>query len=574
MAPSAKTRMPARTTRPMPDGSWRVERVTRTCGTQLVHGRPGGRAGASRRVRGPTSVLREGSGARLALDEACGERGLLGRHSSRSRHGPAPPGLPRGRRSGPVVFAMRITPLPRLASAVSRPSPPATRGARPCDDGAMADLELLDCGGGRRLERFGAVIVDRPAPAADWLPALRPADWAKPTLRWAKSAWIRGARPRSLDGPGRRPHARVPARGRRPGGRLPGARRHVGLARPRGRATSTEASGARPTSCRCSPTRAARRSPAREPARRRRTWTRSKPAVGWARRNAELSGLAERADPLDRRGRPGVRPARAAPRPPLRRDRARPAVVRPRDGRVAHRASTCARSSRTSPRSSGPKPSFVAAQRPHARATTGTTWPRSCASTSACRGHGRGARLRARGPGLTLAARRLGPRPVPLTPADARVDDAPPRRLLTSPKNPRVRAAARPARPARPRRGRADPRRRRARARPGDRRRRAVDEVFVDEHGLDEAGPRRSAHGAVPPARRSSPVTGAVLDRLALRRPVRGASSRRSRIPDLVARPRCDAAGRTRWSSSSRASRSPATSARCCGPPTPRARTP
>ena len=46
----------------------------------------------------------------------------------------------------------------------------------------MADLELLDCGGGRRLERFGADIVDRPAPAADWIPRLPPADWKRVEL--------------------------------------------------------------------------------------------------------------------------------------------------------------------------------------------------------------------------------------------------------------------------------------------------------------------------------------------------------------------------------------------------------
>jgi 23S rRNA (cytosine1962-C5)-methyltransferase len=57
----------------------------------------------------------------------------------------------------------------------------------------MADLELLDCGGGRRLERFGTVVVDRPAPAADWLPALPPTAWARPVLRWANGAWVRGA---------------------------------------------------------------------------------------------------------------------------------------------------------------------------------------------------------------------------------------------------------------------------------------------------------------------------------------------------------------------------------------------
>lgn len=54
----------------------------------------------------------------------------------------------------------------------------------------MSDLELLDCGGGRRLERFGPVLVDRPAPAADWLPRLPPAEWRRATLRWGKGAWV------------------------------------------------------------------------------------------------------------------------------------------------------------------------------------------------------------------------------------------------------------------------------------------------------------------------------------------------------------------------------------------------
>ncbi len=56
----------------------------------------------------------------------------------------------------------------------------------------MSDLELLDCGGGRRLERFGAAIVDRPAPAADWIPRMPPAEWKRATLRWVKGGWDRG----------------------------------------------------------------------------------------------------------------------------------------------------------------------------------------------------------------------------------------------------------------------------------------------------------------------------------------------------------------------------------------------
>jgi len=55
----------------------------------------------------------------------------------------------------------------------------------------MPDLELIDCGGGRRLERFGSLVVDRPAPVADWLPRLPPAEWARADLRWERGAWIR-----------------------------------------------------------------------------------------------------------------------------------------------------------------------------------------------------------------------------------------------------------------------------------------------------------------------------------------------------------------------------------------------
>jgi 23S rRNA (cytosine1962-C5)-methyltransferase len=56
----------------------------------------------------------------------------------------------------------------------------------------MPDLELLDCGDGRRLERFGEVVVDRPAPTAIMPRHLAPEDWARPTLRWARGAWVRG----------------------------------------------------------------------------------------------------------------------------------------------------------------------------------------------------------------------------------------------------------------------------------------------------------------------------------------------------------------------------------------------
>jgi len=57
----------------------------------------------------------------------------------------------------------------------------------------MPYLELLDCGDGRRLERFGSVVVDRPAPGAVMPRRLPEAEWKRPSLLWAKGAWIRGA---------------------------------------------------------------------------------------------------------------------------------------------------------------------------------------------------------------------------------------------------------------------------------------------------------------------------------------------------------------------------------------------
>ncbi len=56
----------------------------------------------------------------------------------------------------------------------------------------MSDLELLDCGDGRRLERFADIVVDRPAPGAD-RPRRDPAVWSQPQLEFRRSAWVRGA---------------------------------------------------------------------------------------------------------------------------------------------------------------------------------------------------------------------------------------------------------------------------------------------------------------------------------------------------------------------------------------------
>lgn len=43
----------------------------------------------------------------------------------------------------------------------------------------FSDYALLDCGAGRKLERFGKIIVDRPEPQALWQARLAKSEWAK-----------------------------------------------------------------------------------------------------------------------------------------------------------------------------------------------------------------------------------------------------------------------------------------------------------------------------------------------------------------------------------------------------------
>jgi 23S rRNA (cytosine1962-C5)-methyltransferase len=52
----------------------------------------------------------------------------------------------------------------------------------------FADYALLDSGGGRKLERFGAIVVDRPEPQALWTPRLSKDEWAKAHAVFSASA--------------------------------------------------------------------------------------------------------------------------------------------------------------------------------------------------------------------------------------------------------------------------------------------------------------------------------------------------------------------------------------------------
>lgn len=55
---------------------------------------------------------------------------------------------------------------------MSQSSPPTI-----LETNGFSDYALLDCGGGRKLERFGQIVLDRPEAQAMWRPALGSNDW-------------------------------------------------------------------------------------------------------------------------------------------------------------------------------------------------------------------------------------------------------------------------------------------------------------------------------------------------------------------------------------------------------------
>jgi 23S rRNA (cytosine1962-C5)-methyltransferase len=54
-------------------------------------------------------------------------------------------------------------------------------------DASSGDYELLDFGGGRKLERFGAVVLDRPCPAAEVTSKSKPSLWNRATARYDRT---------------------------------------------------------------------------------------------------------------------------------------------------------------------------------------------------------------------------------------------------------------------------------------------------------------------------------------------------------------------------------------------------
>ena len=137
-----------------------------------------------------------------------------------------------------------------------------------CNHDPMRDLELIDCGDGRRLERFGDVVVDRPAPAA-----IMPSAPSRRRLEARRASLVDGGlgprrRPRPLDRS--EPPASSSSAGRPPAGRSasspstppPGTGWTGAMRRP------PPSSTVRRRSCPCSGTPAGRRSPARAPGAR------------------------------------------------------------------------------------------------------------------------------------------------------------------------------------------------------------------------------------------------------------------------------------------------------------------
>ena len=81
-------------------------------------------------------------------------------------------------RAAPHRPTIALLPPPDLVPCLRRAA---------CHHGAMAiqdDYELVDVGAGRRLDRFGPVLLDRPCPPAEWWPQRDPDAWPAADARF------------------------------------------------------------------------------------------------------------------------------------------------------------------------------------------------------------------------------------------------------------------------------------------------------------------------------------------------------------------------------------------------------
>ncbi len=187
-----------------------------------------------------------------------------------------------------------------------RDRPTRTRSAEPPTarydrwmDGAAADCELLDAGDGRRLDRFGRLVLDRPAPVMTGTSPRDPRAWATAAARFERAAsgsgtWIPAvvvADPWPVTIGGLRLELRAT-----PSGGVGLFPEHLVVARwAAERTADLRASGAGDPEVLnlFAHTGLATLALAAAGARVVHVDA-SRPAVAWARRNAELSGLADR----------------------------------------------------------------------------------------------------------------------------------------------------------------------------------------------------------------------------------------------------------------------------------------
>ena len=250
-----------------------------------------------------------------------------------------------------------------------------------------ADYALLDCGGGRKLERYGRYRVVRPEPQCLWAPRAararlgrRPTRCStRPTRRTPAAGAF--ARPAARDLPaglGRgavpRPLHRLP-----PPGLLPRAGGELGLA---GRAGARGAAGQPRVLNLFGYTGVASLVCAAAGAAVTHVDA-SKKAVAWARENAELSGLADRPMRWIVEDARKYVAARGAARLALRRDHPRPAEVRPRAraARSGGCSRTCPSLSACAPSCCRTTPRFLLlnayAERISGAVARRACWPRS-----------------------------------------------------------------------------------------------------------------------------------------------------------------------------------------------------
>lgn len=167
-------------------------------------------------------------------------------------------------------------------------------------DPAAGDYELLDAGDGRRLERFGSMVLDRPAPAMAAIGRRDPRAWASADARFqrevpgGRGSWApaeRVARPWEVDVDGLRLELRAT-----PSGQVGLFPEHRAVVRwSVARVERTVLSSDRPVEVLnlFAHTGLATLALAAAGARVVHVDA-SRPAVAWARHNAELSGLADR----------------------------------------------------------------------------------------------------------------------------------------------------------------------------------------------------------------------------------------------------------------------------------------